>query len=76
LSKILDNHVLCYASLESSTGEFWSATQGFQDKPMYSPLDRAQPGGWRQFRSLLDTEVASKAEFCYHVFMFAFFPKI
>jgi hypothetical protein len=75
LSKIFDSHVLYYVSPKSSTKEFWSATRGFQDKPMYSSLDRAQPGGWHQFRSWLDTEVAPKVEFCYHVFKFASFPK-
>jgi hypothetical protein len=61
LSKIFDNHVLYYASPESSTREFWVATQGFQDKPTYSLLDKAQPGGWRQFCPWLDMEVAPKA---------------
>jgi hypothetical protein len=31
-------------SPESSTGEFWSASRGFQDKPTYSSLDVAQLG--------------------------------
>jgi hypothetical protein len=41
------------------------------DKSTYSSLDRAQLGGWCQFHSWLGTEVASKAEFRYHVFRFA-----
>jgi hypothetical protein len=76
LSKIFDNHVFCYASPESSTREFWAATQRFQDKPMYSSLDRAQPGGWGQFCSWMDMEVAPMNEFYYHVSEFASFPRL
>jgi hypothetical protein len=41
---------------------FVAATQCFQDEPTCSSLDRAQPGGWCQFLSWLDTLVAPEAQ--------------